>query len=227
MSDTLFRLCADVADLADAVDVFLLTDESGDLSVVANTGAELADAEPIVPAVASRTVLPAAEMPGGLVRDGAQWVTIQPLQRASGSFGSIIITHTTRPAWEAEEASGLDGVAEVASLAVAYAAQQQMARDLELLEDRHRIARDLHDHVIQRLFAIGMSVQTMMAAHTAGQRVDRAEADKATSARLEQVVVLLAVVLLCALARQRRRIVEEVTGGHEELDAGDRGGEVE
>ena len=31
-----------------------------------------------------------------------------------------------------------------------------------VLEDRHRIARDLHDHVIQRLFAIGMS-QTLQA----------------------------------------------------------------
>ena len=29
-----------------------------------------------------------------------------------------------------------------------------------LLEDRDRIARDLHDHVIQRLFAAGMSVES-------------------------------------------------------------------
>ncbi len=30
-----------------------------------------------------------------------------------------------------------------------------------LLEDRDRIARDLHDHVIQRLFAAGLTVQSV------------------------------------------------------------------
>jgi signal transduction histidine kinase len=32
-------------------------------------------------------------------------------------------------------------------------------RELDVLTDRDRIARDLHDHVIQRLFAIGLSLQ--------------------------------------------------------------------
>jgi signal transduction histidine kinase len=42
-------------------------------------------------------------------------------------------------------------------LATARADQQRMA----LLEDRDRIARDLHDHVIQRLFAAGLSVNAL------------------------------------------------------------------
>jgi len=42
-------------------------------------------------------------------------------------------------------------------LADARAHQQRMA----LLEDRDRIARDLHDHVIQRLFAAGLSAQSV------------------------------------------------------------------
>ena len=32
-------------------------------------------------------------------------------------------------------------------------------RELDVLTDRDRIARDLHDHVIQRLFAIGLTLQ--------------------------------------------------------------------
>ncbi|MBY8853586.1 histidine kinase, partial [Saccharothrix sp. MB29] len=36
-------------------------------------------------------------------------------------------------------------------------------RLVDLLEDRDRIARDLHDHVIQRLFATGMSLQGAVA----------------------------------------------------------------
>jgi signal transduction histidine kinase len=38
-------------------------------------------------------------------------------------------------------------------------ARQQVARQLDVYEDRDRIARDLHDHVIQRLFAAGLSLQ--------------------------------------------------------------------
>lgn len=41
-------------------------------------------------------------------------------------------------------------------LVEARANQQRLA----VLEDRDRIARDLHDHVIQRLFAAGLSVQS-------------------------------------------------------------------
>ena len=32
-------------------------------------------------------------------------------------------------------------------------------RELDVLADRDRIARDLHDHVIQRLFAVGLALQ--------------------------------------------------------------------
>jgi signal transduction histidine kinase len=62
------------------------------------------------------------------------------------------------------------------SLAVslgAATAQVERARS-ELYEDRDRIARDMHDHVIQRLFATGMSLQS--AARLSDPRVrDRLE----------------------------------------------------
>jgi signal transduction histidine kinase len=44
-----------------------------------------------------------------------------------------------------------------------------------LLEDRDRIARDLHDHVIQRLFAAGLTVQSVAAGVGLGDRADRLE----------------------------------------------------
>lgn len=45
---------------------------------------------------------------------------------------------------------------------------------LLLLEDRERIARDLHDHVIQRLFAAGMSLQGAVRVEEA-ERIARIE----------------------------------------------------
>ena len=46
-----------------------------------------------------------------------------------------------------------------AGLALHLATAQRRMRELDVLTDRDRIARDLHDHVIQRLFAVGLSLQ--------------------------------------------------------------------
>jgi signal transduction histidine kinase len=59
-------------------------------------------------------------------------------------------------------------------LADARSDQQRMV----LLEDRDRIARDLHDHVIQRLFAAGLTVQSLQTR----------QLEPATAAKLGQVV---------------------------------------
>jgi signal transduction histidine kinase len=59
--------------------------------------------------------------------------------------------------------------ADQASLALQRAESQAERRELEVLADRDRIARDLHDQVIQRLFSIGLSLQgTKRRARTPG-----------------------------------------------------------
>lgn len=50
-------------------------------------------------------------------------------------------------------------LATAAGVAIDNARLHQRVRDMDLLEDRERIARDLHDTVIQRLFATGLSLQ--------------------------------------------------------------------
>ncbi|RSM80997.1 histidine kinase [Amycolatopsis sp. WAC 01375] len=50
--------------------------------------------------------------------------------------------------------------ADQAALALQLAARQRTARELDVLADRDRIARELHDHVIQRLFAVGLAMQS-------------------------------------------------------------------
>lgn len=163
LEDTLNGLCADVAALTGAVDVFIVSFEGGRPRLHGHTGRPVDPAAITWPGLAF-SVSEADGADAEWLRRGARWKTAQPLQQSPGDYGAIVLTHADRPNWEAEEIAGLAGVARVASLAVAYAEQQQLTRDLEMLEDRHRIARDLHDHVIQRLFAIGMSLQTMQAA---------------------------------------------------------------
>jgi len=50
--------------------------------------------------------------------------------------------------------------ADQAALALQRAETQAAQRELEVLGDRDRIARDLHDHVIQRLFGVGLALQS-------------------------------------------------------------------
>ena len=46
-----------------------------------------------------------------------------------------------------------------AALAWQLATSQRRMREVDVLTDRDRIPRDLHDHVIQRLFAVGLALQ--------------------------------------------------------------------
>jgi signal transduction histidine kinase len=102
-----------------------------------------------------------------------------PLVGESGARGALIAgrigRHTTFTAADLDMAETFAGQATIAlELADARAAQQQLAA----LEDRDRIARDLHDHVIQRLFAVGLSLQGIAAKAN----------DSAIGARLAQAV---------------------------------------
>jgi len=66
-----------------------------------------------------------------------------------------------------------------AAIALELADSREQRQRMILLEDRDRIARDLHDHVIQRLFAAGLTVQSVASSLPAS-------AD--THARLDRVV---------------------------------------
>jgi signal transduction histidine kinase len=97
-----------------------------------------------------------------------------PLTGVAGSRGALMVgrLHGRRHFNDVEldMAMTFANHASVAlELADARADQQRMA----LLEDRDRIARDLHDHVIQRLFATGLTVQTVTSSLRDDPRAER------------------------------------------------------
>nr|WSW57372.1 GAF domain-containing protein [Streptomyces sp. NBC_00998] len=65
-----------------------------------------------------------------------------------------------RAAFGPLEVDALPGFAGQAALALELADRRRDAEQMSLLEDHDRIARDLHDLAIQRLFATGMTLQS-------------------------------------------------------------------
>ncbi|WP_156914591.1 GAF domain-containing protein [Thermocrispum municipale] len=70
----------------------------------------------------------------------------------------------------------LASFADQASVAMELADKQRQQRMLDVLADRDRIAADLHDHVIQRLYAGGMRLQSILPRITDPVAHSRAEA---------------------------------------------------
>jgi signal transduction histidine kinase len=66
-------------------------------------------------------------------------------------------------------------LASAAGIAIENARLHARVAELALFEDRERIARDLHDTVIQRLFATGLSLQAMVRLVDRPDVVDRLE----------------------------------------------------
>jgi signal transduction histidine kinase len=85
---------------------------------------------------------------------------VLPLGSGDRMQGVLLAVRTPdSAAFGEQELQVVSSFADQASLAVERARSQAERGELELLADRDRIARDLHDHVIQRLFAIGLSLQ--------------------------------------------------------------------
>lgn len=75
-------------------------------------------------------------------------------------YGILYLTNKrTAPEFSEDDEELVHALAMAAGIAIENARLHGLVRDRALTEDRDRIARDLHDSVIQRLFAIGLSLQ--------------------------------------------------------------------
>jgi signal transduction histidine kinase len=83
-----------------------------------------------------------------------------PIRLRDQVFGNLYLTDKRSGAVFSDVDEELAvGLAAAAGVAVENARLHTKIQELALVEDRERIARDLHDTVIQRLFATGMSLQ--------------------------------------------------------------------
>ena len=86
-----------------------------------------------------------------------------PLSALGRSLGALTIARAVGgPRFTPAELDMASEFAAQASLAIELARGRVDSIQLELVEDRNRIARDLHDHVIQRLFVSGLGLQSLV-----------------------------------------------------------------
>ncbi|MGC7102428.1 GAF domain-containing sensor histidine kinase [Amycolatopsis lurida] len=101
-----------------------------------------------------------AVTPGPGLDDRSGAAMAVPLASADEPLGVLIaLRDKGKPVFAADRVPLATGFAEQAALAVRTAREHLHRHELDLLNERDRIARELHDHVIQRLFAVGLSLQ--------------------------------------------------------------------
>jgi signal transduction histidine kinase len=131
------------------------------------TGVRINAAEPLVAGVfRSRTseIIPdlADVTPDGWVPSGGDFgpAIVVPFGAGNVVRGVLLAMRATGAAqYVRNEVPLLASFADQAAFAMELAEKHRAQRQLDVLADRDRIAGDLHDHVIQRLFATGMSLQ--------------------------------------------------------------------
>jgi len=190
--DPLRLIAALTRELADAdiATVVLPTPEGERMMVEVSSGEGAADLSgttyPIADSLAGMAFQGGAPVLMGNVRESSRFqvhlqpfpvgpVMALPLIGSDRPRGALVVGRKAgRPRFAEVDVNMATTFANHAAIALELAAAREDQQRMELLEDRDRIARDLHDHVIQRLFAAGLTIQSVAAGMAAEpERADR------------------------------------------------------
>lgn len=90
-------------------------------------------------------------------------VLAAPMRAVDSTTGVLVaLRRAGRPPFGDDVVAMTSAFADQAALALHLGAAHRQSRQLEVFAERERIARDLHDHVIQRIFAEGLSLQATL-----------------------------------------------------------------
>lgn len=95
---------------------------------------------------------------------GERPAIVAPLSAEGHSLGVLLVArHVDAPQFTTDYLELVGDFAGHAAIALTIARARQYTAELALLGDRERIAHDLHDQVIQRVFAVGLDLQGLIA----------------------------------------------------------------
>ena len=82
-----------------------------------------------------------------------------PLKSGGRSIGTLCVVARSPRSFSSREMDLLQGLASQAAIAIENARLHEQLRSLTLLEERERIAMDLHDGIIQSIYAVGLNLE--------------------------------------------------------------------
>ncbi len=94
----------------------------------------------------------------------ANEVMALPFRGTNRQQGAVLVMRVDTLPFTSTDLELAEGFAGQAALALELAESRREQQQLAVMEDRARIARDLHDHVVQKLFAAGLTLQATMGA---------------------------------------------------------------
>lgn len=98
-----------------------------------------------------------------------------PVRLGSDTVGNLYLTNKDDGPFSEEDEVLVQALAVIAGSAVSRARLEQRLERAALIEDRERIARDIHDGVIQELFAVGLALQATRGSDSVvTERIDQA-----------------------------------------------------
>ncbi|SCF36768.1 Histidine kinase-, DNA gyrase B-, and HSP90-like ATPase [Micromonospora purpureochromogenes] len=223
------RRAREVAE-AELALVLLYDEDAGQFTVEVVDSADGADRQlvgAVLPAAETSFAGPVTEHRHGLVDNLAQaapWpapvvagpAVVSPLATADTLHGVLVIAHRPDAARTVDDdVRLLSSFAGQAALAMERARGQEERELLVVLEDRERIARDLHDVVIQRLFATGLQLQSaapMNARPEVAKRINTAVDDlDATIRDIRRTIFELRTPMSAALRTEIREAIDLAT----------------
>lgn len=182
VGDALHQIAISARRVSGASAVAVVQRRDDEHYIAACDGAESASVEELVTDVEHHIV--EAEAAADVVvvsRGSSHTVVLVPLRaHLSDSGVLLVLLDAGRGALDSDEAELLASFADQASLALDRAQAINDHEELMLVSDRDRIARDLHDVVIQRLFATGLQLRSAATTLEEGEvptRIEKAVAE--------------------------------------------------
>jgi signal transduction histidine kinase len=187
MDEAVRQITVGARKVVRAAAVALLVRKEGEPEVVAADGRDAAEVPGVVAVLGDRIAQAERKQEVVVVPHDEQGTVVLVPLRAQIAPGGVllVVLESGRAGPEVEEVDLLASLADQASLALDRAEALADREELALVADRDRIARDLHDLVIQRLFATGLQLQgaRRFAGDEVRERLDSAVLDLDTTIR--------------------------------------------
>ncbi|MGQ0842769.1 MAG: GAF domain-containing protein [Sporichthyaceae bacterium] len=138
------------------------------------SGVAVDTGQPLLVEDASRVAL--GDAVRSVAGDNVGPAMVVPLIAAGRVRGTLVMTrYAGGPTFDEIDVDQATAFANHAAIALEFADARAAKEELAVREERDRIARDLHDDVIQRLFVAGMSLQSLLSFAEEGPYAERLE----------------------------------------------------